>query len=157
MVQICAMANTKDTITRKKEFARLLYSKEGVTVQKELAERAGVSEQTISKWVRTENWEDLRASIIITKEAELRRLYMQLTELNDAIMKREAGQRFASNKEADTLIKLTAAIRQLETDTSVADTLEVLKNFINHIRQDDYTKAKDVTQLADTFVKHITK
>lgn len=150
------MARTEAT-QRKYDHAKLLYTVEGVTVQKELAERVGVSPVTINKWVKEEGWESYRASVIITKEAELSRLYMQVTELNDFIMNKPKGERFASSKEADALVKLTGAIRQLETDTSVADTIEVLKNFVNHIRQEDYEKAKEVTNLADIFVKSILK
>ena len=142
---------------RKYDHAKLLYTVEGVTVQKELAERVGTTPQTINKWIKDEAWENLRASVIITKDAELHRFYMQITELNDSIMNRPKGQRFANSKEADALVKLTGAVRQLETDTSVADTIEVLKNFINHIRQDDYEKAKEVTNLADVFIKSIIK
>lgn len=148
---------TQESIQRKKDYAKLLYVAEGVTVQKELAERVGVSVQTINKWINKENWESLRASVIITKESELKRMYMQLTELNDKIMKREPGERFANTKEADVLIKLSSAIKQLETDTSVADTIEVLKNFINHVRNDDYGTAKQITALADVYIKSLIK
>ena len=147
----------KETIQRKKEYAKLLFTTQGVTVQKELAERVGVSAVTMNKWVHEEGWESLRASVILTKENELHRFYMQVTELNDFILLKEAGQRFANSKEADTLVKLSGAIRQLETDTSVADTIEVLKNFIHHIREDDYAKAKEVTRLGDVFIKSIIK
>ncbi|MEZ7494502.1 putative DNA-binding transcriptional regulator [Leeuwenhoekiella aequorea] len=147
----------KEAIQRKKDYAKLLYTVEGVTVQKELAERVGVSAVTMNKWVNEEGWESLRASVIITKENELHRLYCQITELNDFIMAKEKGQRFANSKEADTLIKLTGAVRQLETETSLADIIEVMKQFINHIREDDYEKAKEVTALADVFVKSILK
>lgn len=151
------MAKQNDSIQRKQEHAKLLYTVEGVTVQKELAERVGVSPQTINKWVNSENWESLRASVIITKESELRRMYMQITELNDAIFKREPGERFASSKEADILVKLTAAVREMETDTSVSDSIEVLKNFIQHVREDDYKAAKEITALADIYVKSLLK
>lgn len=143
----------KEAIQRKKDYAKLLYTVEGVTVQKELAERVGVSAVTMNKWVKEEGWESLRASVIITKENELHRLYCQITELNDFIMAKEKGQRFANSKEADTLIKLTGAVRQLETETSLADTIEVMKDFINHIREDNFEKAKEVTALADVFIK----
>lgn len=155
-MQFWPMART-EAMQRKYDHAKLLYTVEGVTVQKELAERVGVSLQTINKWVKDEAWESYRASVIITKESELSRLYMQVTELNDFIMNKPKGERFANSKEADTLVKLTGAIRQLETDTSVADTIEVLKNFINHIREDNYEKAKEVTNLADIFIKSILK
>lgn len=121
------MRHEKETIQRKKEYAKLLFTTQGVTVQKELAERVGVSAVTMNKWVHEEGWESLRASVILTKENELHRFYMQVTELNDYIQLKEVGHRFANSKEADTLVKLSGAIRQLETDTSVADTIEVLK------------------------------
>jgi transcriptional regulator with XRE-family HTH domain len=147
----------QETIKRKKDYAKLLYTVQGVTVQKELAQRSGVSEQTISKWVRTEKWEQIRASVIITKEEELKRLYYQVTELNDAIAQREQGYRYANTKEADVLVKLTAAIRQMETDTSLADSIDVLKDFINHVRQEDFEMAKKITTLADGFIKTLVK
>lgn len=146
-----------ESMQRKQDYAKLLFTVQGVTVGKELAQRVGVSEVTISKWRNAEGWEQLRASVIITKEAELRRLYMQLTELNDYIFSRDKGSRFASSKESDTLVKLSAAIKQLETDTSVAETMEVLKNFIIHVREDDFTKAQEITQLADVFIKSLIK
>ncbi|MDO6808092.1 DDE transposase family protein [Zobellia galactanivorans] len=151
------MAASKETIQRKKDYAKLLYTVEGVTVGKELASRAGVSEQTISKWKNEEGWEQLRASVIITKESELKRLYAQIVELNDAIAARDQGHRFANSKEADVLVKLTSAVRQLETDTSVADAIEVLKDFISHVRQDDYELAMSITTVADGYVKTLMK
>mgnify|MGYP006393568381 CR=1 FL=1 len=148
---------TKESIQRKKEFARLLYTMEGVTTQKELAGRTGVSEQTISKWVREENWKQFRASVIITKEEELKRLYNQVVELNDAIEQKEPGQRYATSREADTITKLTSAIRQLETDTSVSDALSVLKDFIIFVREDDPNQALELTSWADAFVRTLIK
>lgn len=151
------MSNTKDTIQRKKDYAKLLYTVQGVTVQKELAERVGVSPQSINKWVNEENWEHLRASEIITKEEELKRLYAQVTELNDHVAAREKGHRFANSKEADTLVKLTAAIRQMETDTSTSDTISALTKFIIHVRKEDYKVAMDITTWADQFIKTLVR
>lgn len=146
--------------TQKKDYAKLLYTIEGVTVQKELAERVGVSPQTINKWVNEDDklWDRLRQSIIITKESELRRLYMQIQELNDAIEDRPKGQRYSNSKEADVLVKLTAAVRQLETDTSIADVMEVLKKFLSFTRSlKDAEYLKELTALADNFIKSLIK
>lgn len=152
VVQFWLMGRTEKK-QRAYDHAKLLYTVEGVTVQKELAERVGVSLVTINKWVKDEGWETHRANVIMTKEAELHRLYAQLTELNDYIQKKPEGQRFANSKEADALTKLSAAIRQLETDTSVADIIGVLKEFIQFVREDDYEKAKMITGVADIFIK----
>lgn len=147
---------TKDEIERAKNHAKILYTREGVTLQKDLALRVGVSEQTISKWVNEENWEKHRASIILTKDEELRRVYMQLTELNDAIMERPKGQRFSNSKEADVLVKLSAAIKQLETDVSLSEAIEVLKELILLVSTESLDEARIITKWADVFIKTIS-
>src|SRR5690606_17924553 len=121
--------------------------------QKDLAARVGVSENTISKWVNEGNWERHRASVILTKDEELRRFYMQVTELNDAIMQRPAGQRFSDSKEADILVKLATAIRQMETDVAIGETIEVLKKLINMVSTESLGEAKIITKWADIFIK----
>ena len=145
----------KEAIQRKKDYAKLLYTVEDVTVQKELADRVGVSAVTMNKWVKEEGWETRRANVIITKESELYRVYRQLTALNDHIESKPDGEQFANSKEADALVKYSATIRQLETDMSVADVIEVMKRFAIYIREDDYQKAKEISSLADSFIKSL--
>lgn len=148
----------KITLSQKKDLAKLLYTAEGVTVQKELAERVGVSAQTINKWVNSEDWESLRTSIMLTKEAELRRLYRRFTFLNDLIEKREIEEKKpVSNAEADSLVKISAAIKNLETDVSAAEAIEVLKNFISSVRKHNLDLAKQITKEADLFIKSLIK
>lgn len=140
--------------SEKKEWAKLLFTREPVKItQKELAKKVGVSERTMSKWVTNEGWEQLRQSVIVTKEEQLRRIYMQIEELNNAIFKRKEGERFASSKEGDTLNKLAAAARKLETEASIADVIEVSKRFLNWLRQSDFEKAKELSNLFDGFIK----
>jgi len=143
------MANKKD---KEKEYAKLLFVKENLT-QKEVAERCGVTEKTMSRWVRDEKWEDLKVSLLTTKEDELRRLYAQLKELNDMVYKRPEGERYANNKDADIISKLTASIRQLETETSIAQIVEVGKSLAEWLRKIDVDKAKEFVSYFDGFIK----
>lgn len=148
----------KNTIKQKQEHAKLLYTVEGVTVGKELAERVGVSPQTISKWINSEPWEELRSSILLTKDSELRRLYRRFTFLNDHIEQREINERKpVGNAEADSLVKISAAIKNLETDVSAAEAIEILKNFINAVRTHNLDLAKQITKEADHFIKTLIK
>lgn len=101
---------------QKKEWAKMLYLKEHLT-QAEVAERVGVSKQTLCKWVKTEKWEELKASVSLTREEQLANLYRQVAEINKAIAGREEGERFATSKEADTINKLAAAIEKMEKET----------------------------------------
>ncbi|MBS4063019.1 MAG: helix-turn-helix domain-containing protein [Chitinophagaceae bacterium] len=146
----------KQSIAQKKEHAKLLYTVEGVTVGKELAERVGVSPQTISKWINSEDWEMIRASLIMTREAELRRLYSRLTFLNDTIEERETKEKKPiTNSEADTLVKISASIKNMETDVSVSEAIQVLKDFINAVRSSNLALAKSMTVEADHYIKSL--
>ena len=90
----------------------MLYLKEHLT-QVEVAERVGVSKQTLCKWVKTEKWEELKTSVSLTREEQLANLYRQVAEINKAIASRGEGERFATSKEADTINKLAAAIEKM--------------------------------------------
>ena len=83
------------SIKQKKEWAKMLYLKEHLT-QAEVAERVGVSKQTLCKWVKTEKWEELKASVSLTREEQLANLYRQVAEINKAIARRDEGERFAT-------------------------------------------------------------
>lgn len=137
---------------QKKEWAKMIFLKENLT-QKEIALKVGVTEKTLGKWIHAENWEQYKSSIIITKEQELRRIYMQINELNTHIFSRDEGSRFANSKEADTLAKITAAARSLETDTSIADVIEVAMQVCNFIKKDDLLKAQEVSNYFEAFIK----
>ena len=141
---------------QKQEWAKLLFIKEGLS-QKEIAAKAGVSESTVSRWAAAENWDKLKISLVVTKEEELARLYMQLRELNDAVMKRPEGERFVSNKEADTLTKLTASIRSLETECSLSDKISVSRQFLEWVRKFDLAQAQSYSDLFDAFIKESLK
>ncbi len=150
------MANKSLTNEQKKDWAKMLFLRENL-MQKEIADKVGVSQKTMSAWVTRENWNQLRSSLIITKEEELRRIYMQINELNTYIFSREEGQRFANSKEADTLNKLAATARSLETDLSLSETIEVFKQFLNHIKKDDLARAQEITRYCDDFIRHLLR
>lgn len=150
-------ALTKDELERKKEYAKLLYVEQGVTDQRELSRRTGISLTTINKWINANDfeWKRLRQSFLITKDQELRRLYAQLTELNDAIEKKDEGKRYADSKEADVIVKITSAIRQLEVDTSAADAMSVMKEFIPFTREVSPDIVSELIPVIDMFVKKL--
>jgi len=123
------------TIKKKKELAKELFTRTNLN-QKEIAEKVGVSEKTMGNWVNDprDNWDQLKLSIITTKESELRRLYLQLKDLNGYIETREIGRRFPSPAEADTQSKLSSSIQKLETETNAGVTIDVFMNFNDFIR-----------------------
>lgn len=140
------------TLKQKRDWALLLYTKENLS-QKEIATKVGVSEVTISRWKDKYKWEELKVSITITKEEQLKNLYRQIAELNNAIASREKGNRFASSKEADSITKLANAIDKLESDIGLADIISTFRNFLSWLRKFDLPKAQELTPLFDSYIK----
>ena len=140
------------TSQQKKEYAQMLYLKENLTQQK-IAERVGVSRQTVARWTRDEKWEERKVGLTTTREAQIANLYRQIAEINRSISEREDGKRFATPAEADTLGKLAAAVKKMETDVGIADIISVGMRFIDWIRPVDVDKAKEFTRLWDAFIK----
>ncbi len=143
------------TNEQKKDLARLMYVSEPTSSQKEVASRVGVSEQTMSKWVREDQWDKLRRSKLASRQQELANAYLQLEELNTKIMARAQGSRFPDSKEADTLLKLSAHIRNLETKMNVAVIMDVGIHFVDYVRSVAPDKSADVLDLYDSFMKHV--
>jgi transcriptional regulator with XRE-family HTH domain len=142
------------SIKQKKDWAKLLYLQDTLT-QKAIAEKVGVTEKTISGWVNDENWEELRKSLLVTKEEQLSMLYNQLSALNKVI--KDDQKCIPTAGQSDSILKITAAIKNLETETSLTEVFEVGKKFIKHLQQTDFEKAKEVVDLYDGFIKQQLK
>lgn len=144
------------TNQQKKDYARLLYVKDSLT-QEEIALRVGVNSVTISRWKKEESWDALKKSLLTTRQAELANLYDQLSELNKHIRDKPEGQRFANSKEGDVIRKLTASIRELETETSVAQVVDVFIPFNEWARKVDPEQAKKMLDFQDAFIKTLLR
>lgn len=154
---VCAkvfkMAARELTIKMKRDWAKLLYLKTAMS-QKEICEKVSVTPKSFAKWRDDDNWELLKSAYIITKEQELRRIYIQINEINNVIEKREEGNRFASPKEADTISKLASAARNMETETNIANIVDTFVDFTEWLRQNEFDKAREFNAYFDSFIKH---
>lgn len=140
------------TNAQKKEWAKTLYLRENLT-QQEIADRVGVSRVTVSNWVRAGKWEEQKAGLTLTRQEQVANLYRQVAEINRVISARAEGERYPNSKEADILGKLSASIRNMEQETGIADIISVLTGFIEWLRPLDLDKAKELTRLADAYIK----
>ncbi len=152
---------------QEQEFAKSLYLT-GELTQKEIADRVGVVEKTLTKWIKDNKWDGLKKSLLTTKQNQLTFLYDQLECLNYEISQRKNSPKpdekleladlliprgkYATSKEADVIIKLTNAIKKLETETSIGDTFEVARAFIEFVRPQNLELAKQITNLFDVFI-----
>ena len=145
------MKQTKQGIN-KRNIAKSLYVN-GSYTQEEIAQKVGVTRQTVARWIATDNWEDQKAALTITPAQILAGLNRQIVEINNNINQREEGQRFATVAEADTLAKLASAIKKIESDVGIADIVDVGIRFTNWLRPLDLDKAKEFSDLLDAFLK----
>ncbi len=138
------------TNEQKKEFAKLLYIKERLT-QKEVAARVGIGEHALGRWVKDNGWDKLRRSLLVTKQEQIAQLYAQLEALSEIIAAQE--EKVANSKQADIYTKLTAAIRNLETEINIGDCVEIGMEFCDYVRGNAPDKVGDVVDLFDAYIK----
>jgi transcriptional regulator with XRE-family HTH domain len=136
----------------KKDYAKLLCLRERLT-QAEIAEKVGVSSKTIARWMKDGEWKKLKISLILTREEQVNNIYRQLSVLNDAIDKREKDQRYPTPSEADTINKLAAAMKKMETDVGIVEIVNVSKGLLDFVRKTDIEKARELSYYLDAYIK----
>lgn len=170
------------------DLAKRYYVNDGMS-QKEIAERLNLSEKTVGTWVKKDNWEKEKTSLLVTKDKQISDLYNQLSAVNEEIKTRPVVRdipshltkpyklkdadgterleypvydpkdfpiligNFPNSKDTDMISKLTTAIKRLETETNIGETINVSKNLILFIRSIDSAFANELTKYADAFIK----
>lgn len=145
------MANKKIDNSQKKVIAHDYY-KAGFS-QIEISEKIGISQQTLSRWVKQEGWKDERTSITQTRQELLKQYHSQLSSLNAAINSRPEGKRMPTKPEADVMTQLLNAIKKLENDASVSEIISVFTAFLDFIRLSAPQKALEISDLCDAYIK----
>lgn len=181
------MSRDKAKIELDKDYAKRLFL-EGNS-QKEIARRLTRTEKTIGKWKDEGKWDELRKSLLVTKDNQLSSLYNQLDRLNKEIETRpivydvpasvlkpikvkdaDGSERLEtplynptdfpiklgntpSSAEADIIVKITKSIKQLETETSIGEIVDVAKQIIQFTQSIDLEFAKQLTDYFDLFIK----
>ncbi|EGV44355.1 DDE transposase family protein [Bizionia argentinensis JUB59] len=137
--------------TEAKEYAKMLFldTTQKLT-NKEIADRVGVRAGTVGKWIKDEEWEKLRKSLLVTRQKMIGDLYDQLEWLNDRIREREV--KVADSKESNTIAVITSAIKKLETETSIAEIFEVGTAFLDFLKPIDFDIYKKLIPVFDAFI-----
>lgn len=171
-----------------KDLAKILFVNEGLS-QKEIAERLKLTEKTVGRWRKDDDWDKLKTSMLVTKDNQLTGLYKQLENVINEIQTRpivrdipnhltkpyklkdaDGHERleypvynaedypilignFPNSKDTDMISKLTTAIKRLETETNIGETITVAKNLILFVRNIDNAFANQMTKYCDAFIK----
>jgi len=143
--ELCAMEARNE---ERKEWAKLLYTRHDVNIR-DIAAQTGADEGCVRKWIQEGNWNGLKRSLLTSKEEQLGCLYDILGQLSARIKEQQEG----NTKNADLLIKYTTAIKNLETETSISQIIEVAAQFIDWLQPQNPELAKTVALLFDSFIK----
>lgn len=108
-----------------REHARLLYMQG--EPQKVIAEKVGVSAQTITKWVNDGDWQAARSAANITRPELVNKILKSIDVLVEDLVNEPSPEKTAAA--ADKLVKFAATIERLDKKTSVVDIIEVFMAF----------------------------
>ena len=134
------------------DFAYTLFTdpRQKLTIA-EIAERAKVRPNTVSNWIKKNNWDSKRKSMLVTRKVMIGDLYDQLEYLNNDIKSRDV--KVANAKEANTIAVITTSIKRLESETSIAEIYEVATGFCEFIKPLDFDLYKKLIPLFDAFIQ----
>lgn len=108
-----------------REHARLLFMQG--EPQKVIAEKVGVSAQTVTKWVSDGDWQAARSAANITRPELVNKILKSIDVLVEDLVNEPSPEKTAAA--ADKLVKFSAAIERLDKKTSVVDIIEVFMAF----------------------------
>lgn len=110
--------------TDKKEFAEALFM-QGMP-QNSIAEKVGVSANTIGKWAKDGCWGEKRAAMTITRKSLQNELLSAIKDKIDELRDLDISK---SGKVVDQLVKLSATIERLDKEASAVDFIECFITF----------------------------
>ena len=116
---------TKQQLEEKKEYARLLYMQG--EAQKMIAEKTGISQQTITKWVADNGWSEQRAAQNISRPELVNKLLRTIDKMIESVNSSDDPNAAAGL--GDKLAKFSATIEKLDKYTSIVDVIEVFMAF----------------------------
>lgn len=105
----------------KKEFARVLYM--SGEQQNIIAEKVGVSKQTVNRWVAEGSWDKLRAAKNVTRPELINKILRTIDKLLEKVLESEDDKDFDGL--GDKLAKLAAVIEKFDKKANVVDAIEV--------------------------------
>ena len=136
----------------RKEWARMLYTKQELSVT-DVANTVAVQETQVLKWAKEDAWDNVRCSLLISKQTQLKRLYTTLEKLTRTI---EDADKEVNPKDIDLAIKYTTAIKSLEPEVTVSLIIDIAELFITWLRKRDLHFARAVATHFDAFIKQRT-
>jgi hypothetical protein len=108
------------TIKEKKELAQILYMTGDVS-QKTISERVDISEQSLCKWIKVGEWDNLRQAQLVTKDMLISKIYNEIDgTLNkddeEIVIGVNGKPKIKKTRKADEIIKLAKSLSYIQND-----------------------------------------
>lgn len=136
-----------------KQQARNLYFQTDMT-HADIAAIIGVSDQTIYRWIKQNNWKQMKEAATRTPLAIVEMLYKQLYTLNNNVCNRD--EPVPTSQEAEINRKLINSIDKLKRQASLSENIQVLMGFTGFLNKIDNELTKKVVTYADQYLKEKT-
>ena len=133
----------------KNELAKILFVQEDKPIA-EIAKAMNVSEGMVRDWCNTGSWENLKRVKPTSKTYQLGQLY----SLMDNLVQKMKEAKEVNSKDADLVVKYTAAIKNLDVETTIPQIVEVAKLFITWLHTKNRELAKTFAHNFDGFIRH---
>ena len=130
---------------QKYEYAYLLYMQR--VPQKEIADRVGVSQQTLSKWKDDGGWELKRVARTVSRDQIINKTLMKINELLD-------------NEEdfnGDEFAKLSSQLEKIKGGYTMDDVADILTKFGDYIIEQSASDRAITTEFVQLLTKYQDK
>lgn len=130
---------------QKYEYAYLLYMQR--VPQKEIADRVGVSQQTLSKWKDDGGWELKRVARTVSRDQIINKTLMKINELLD----RE------EDFNGDEFAKLSSQLEKIKGGYTMDDVADILTKFGDYIIEQSASDREITTGFVQLLTKYQDK
>lgn len=141
----------------KQEFAFLLYM--NGDLQKDIAERVGVSAKTIGAWIEKEGWKEKRSGRNISRTELVNKGLLTMNKIMEEMLADKEGQNYSAYM--DQLIKCANAIEKLDKKNNVVNDMDAFMNFnatlqtwIGEDKEVTVANIKLINRLQDKYITH---
>lgn len=138
---------TKNSDIVKKEKAKQLFTDHSM-VPNEIANLLELNVSIIENWIEKEKWDGIKKSILPTDKSNINVLYSLLEKLLQKIKSEDE----LNPKDVDLVLKYSAAIKNLETEVSIAEIVEVAIIFTKWLSKKNQKLGITIANHFDNFI-----
>lgn len=146
------MDNTSLNDAQKKDYAKILFIRDGLT-QKQVANKTGEPERTISSWIKEEQWELQRKALTASKAEQLAFLYDILAKLTEHGKQALEDDDPATNPDTDAIDKISRSIERLEKDGGLGNMIHTGIELLKYVQAEDMEAAKVINKWFYIFIQ----